>query len=518
MRRYLVQPNRDFDGVNDYDVIIVGTGIAGLFTALNISGDKRVLLVTKDDMRTNNSYLAQGGIAVTMHGDDEASHISDSLKAGGGYNEMAALEKLVSEGESCIEKLIQYGVDFDRDPEGHLLRTREGGHSERRILHQRDMTGKAIIEGLIKEVASRTNIEVRTGFYVLDLLTDAHKIYGVVALEQSDYVTLFSESIVLATGGIGEVYGKSTNAMGSTADGMAMALRAGVKLKDMEFIQFHPTALDEVGDKYFLISEAVRGEGGILVNDLDERFMEGIHKLKELAPRDVVAKAINDQFEKGRKVYLDVRHMDKAYLMDRFPTIYNHCLEIGIDISKALVPITPVQHYIMGGIETDLRGQTSMEGLYACGETARTGVHGANRLASNSLLEGVVFGNAVAMAINGNAPALNVTDAMAGCSFTIPAQKERSEVPEDFKIERIIDEIHEIMTHDGFIIRNESAMAEGLEKIQVLIDRFGKIPVRSIGEAKCLNMLIVSKAILQAAKSRKQSLGSHIVDGGETDV
>lgn len=384
-----------------YDVIIVGSGISGLMCALNIESDKKVILITKSNLNNSNSNLAQGGIAASINQKNKASHIEDTLKAGSFINNKKVVEKVINYSDEIVEKLIGFDVKFDRDANNNILFTKEGGHSERRILHCKDQTGEKIMESLIYQLENRTNIEVRESSFALDILMHDDEAFGLIVKDENDNLkSLYSNSIILASGGIGRVFTNSTNTLESTGDGVAMAIRAGAKLNDMEFVQFHPTAFNVNIEDGFLISEAVRGEGGKLLNSDGRDFMMGVHKLKELAPRDVVSQAIFRELKSGRQVFLDIRHKTDKYLKNRFPYIYNHCICHGINMSKDLIPIKPIQHYFMGGIKVDDKGRSSVKGLYAIGECANTGAHGANRLASNSLLEASAYALIVSREIN----------------------------------------------------------------------------------------------------------------------
>lgn len=384
--------------MNLYDVIIIGTGIGGLFTALNIEEDKNILMITKSDLGSGSSKLAQGGIVACKN---KKSHYKDTLVAGSFYNNKEAVRVLQNDASFNINKLIELGVNFDKDKEGNLLYTKEGGHSEPRILHCRDTTGEEIIKVLKDKVKKRKNITIKENEFVADII---HKNgVNMVITVDSELKAFYGNTIVIATGGVGQIYENTTNPIDITGDGIALARRAGIKVCDMEFIQFHPTGMyEENGENASLISEAIRGEGGILRNIKGERFMEKYHEMKDLAPRDIVSRSIFKEIieTKSDYVYLDVTHLDGDYIKKRFPNIYKMCLSKGVDITKDYIKVSPTQHYLIGGIETDLKGRTGLNDVYACGECTRTGVHGANRLASNSLLEGIVFANIIADEIN----------------------------------------------------------------------------------------------------------------------
>ncbi|MDO5301565.1 MAG: L-aspartate oxidase [Tissierellia bacterium] len=380
-----------------HDVIIVGTGAAGLFCALNLPEDAKVLMITKDKLENSDSYLAQGGICCMLGPEDFDSYFEDTMRAGHYENDPAAVENMLLGSQHVIHGLLDLGVDFDRDADGKLSFTREGGHSRYRILHHQDITGKEIVTKLIERVQERKNIVTREYVEMVDLLTEEGRCYGIVARDEEGQEELLSAgAVVLATGGLGGLFDHSTNFPHITGDGLAIALRHGVELRNIAYIQIHPTSLysREPGRK-FLISEAVRGEGAKLINHQGQRFTD------ELKPRDVVAAAIKAEMERQGTdhVFLSFADIPREVILSHFPNIYERCLEEGYDITREPVPVTPAQHYLMGGIGTDTQGKTSMERLYAIGETACNGVHGANRLASNSLLESLVFAERAALAI-----------------------------------------------------------------------------------------------------------------------
>ena len=383
-----------------YDVIIVGTGVAGLYAALNFPEDVSVLLISKRELSLSNSSLAQGGVACvldTVH-DNYRLHISDTLVAGKYKNKLSAVEKLVKEGPSDVLRIKELGVDFDENPDGTLCKTLEAGHSRHRIVHHKDSTGKAMTDGLIAAVRQRGNIELLENA----LMYSIHKTLGgfyLSVLHDGAPLYFGCNYCIFATGGIGRVYQYTTNSAIATGDGIAFAYMLGAKIANLSRIQFHPTAFAAESDRErFLISEAVRGEGAVLLNCNGERFAFDYDKRGELAPRDVVSNAIIRESIKtnDRHFYLDITHKPADFLRERFPLIYSRCLEEGVDITRDRIPVFPCQHYLMGGIDVDLNSRTSIEGLYAAGECSHTGVHGANRLASNSLLEALVYSRTAA--------------------------------------------------------------------------------------------------------------------------
>ncbi|WP_160036657.1 L-aspartate oxidase [Paenibacillus sp. An7] len=381
------------------DLLVIGTGIAGLFTAIEASRDRQVLMITKRTLLESNTRYAQGGIAaVTAEDDSPAYHMQDTLTAGAGLCREEAVKVLVSEGPERVRELISLGTAFDIE-NGELALTQEGAHSHRRILHANgDATGYEIVRALAKQVASHASIKVWDEHFVVDLVTRSGECRGAIVQEaDGGRIYVKADAVVLCSGGAGQLYRYTTNPEVATADGIAMAYRAGAEIRDMEFIQFHPTSLCYPGAPRFLISEAVRGEGAVLRNIRGERFMHKYHPQLELAPRDIVARAIVSEMEhtKATQVYLDITHETLDRIKLRFPTIYETCMNYGLDMASDWIPVAPAAHYMMGGVKTNLHGESSIQRLFACGEVSSTGVHGANRLASNSLSEAIVFGKRI---------------------------------------------------------------------------------------------------------------------------
>lgn len=379
------------------DFIVVGAGVAGLSAAIELASAGRVLIVAKDSLRESSSEYAQGGIAAALSDDDEVElHEHDTMVAGDGLCDVEAVRTLVEEAPAAIERLIEWGAAFDREGT-KLLFAREGAHSRNRVLHAHgDSTGREIVRTLRHKARSIENISFHTFAAVTDLLPQEGEIAGVLAFDEKTQrtVSVSARAVLLATGGLGRVFENTTNPDVATGDGVACAYRAGAAVSDIEFVQFHPTALYVPSAPRFLLSEALRGEGAYLRNASGERFMERYHPLKELAPRDVVSRAIVMELRAtgDASAFLDLTHLPSGFVRDRFPRIYETCLQYGVDPERTPVPVRPAAHYAMGGVNTDLFGRTSLPRLFAAGEVACTGVHGANRLASNSLLEGVVFG------------------------------------------------------------------------------------------------------------------------------
>lgn len=491
------------------DVLILGGGLAGLYTALNIDKSKKIIIASKEPLGLSNSYLAQGGIAGELNTDEKvlAKHIEDTLIAGSGLFDKDAIKELVYDASENLKMLIDLGVPFDVDENGKILLTREGGHSTRRILHAGgDATGKNIMETLIALIKKRENVTIIENYMLYNLIMKDNVCYGgeLISMD-NEFCNVFASSTLLATGGIGAIYKDSTNAHGATGDGIAAAYRAGAKLRGMEFVQFHPTVFYDVtgnikGQK-FLISEAVRGEGAYLLNINGERFMQKYDKRLELAPRDVVSQSIMKEMYDtwSQYVYIDARHLGKKFLMKRFPTIYEKCLESGYHMESDLIPVAPVEHFGIGGVQIDLDGETSITNLFANGECCSSGVHGANRLASNSLLECVVFGKKIAQKIN-EKPESEVESWDIEISFSV----------NNNNYHPIREEIRETMSKYVFIVRD----TEGLHLAQRIIDRhynnLCKHPFTTVDYYRALNIATVAKLITDAAEARKESIGCHL--------
>lgn len=388
------------------DVLIVGSGVSGLYSSLNLRDDLEILLATKSDLQKTNTSLAQGGISTARDENDIELFIEDTLKAGKYKNNVDAVKILAKESESKIIDLINLGVDFDID-NNNLKYTKEGAHSTNRIVHIKDKTGKGVEDTLINRVKEKENIHIYEYTYLVDIIKDKNKCLGAVLIKDNIQFNIYAKKVILATGGIGGVFKNTTNQKILNGDSIAIALKHNIKLKNLDYIQIHPTAFfeDEKDERRLLISEAVRGEGAKLIDINGERFID------ELLPRDIVSKAIFNQMKKTNSSYvnLDLTFMDKEYVIKRFPYIYSECLKRGVDITKDYIKVSPAQHYFMGGIDVSLDSKTSLENLYAVGETSCTGVHGANRLASNSLLEGLVFSKRASDSINNTIDDINIT-------------------------------------------------------------------------------------------------------------
>ncbi len=476
------------------DYIVIGSGIAGLTTSLFLAKTGKVSVLTKAQEEESNSFRAQGGIAAAVGEKDSPElHLRDTLRTGVDLCNPESVDLMVKMGPETIKMLIDWGTPFDRSGNQYAL-AKEGAHSVSRILRvQGDSTGAGITSTLLEHVARQSNIQVKTHTMVADLIVADGACRGVLALDENRNLTgyMARKGVVLATGGCGQVFRYTTNDLVATGDGFAIAHRAGVQLMDMEFVQFHPTALAVETNPMFLISEAVRGEGAILINDLGEAFMERYHDWKDLAPRDVVSKAIYAEMQQGREIFLDARKIGE-YFKDRFPKIYDACTKMGIDPVHDLIPVRPAAHFIMGGVRTDSYGRTSLSRLFACGEVACTGVHGANRLASNSLLEGAVFAQRVAARLSAYEDQATDIDPSLILDVSIDKQEE------DIK-----NEIRQIVWDHAGIIRSSEGLKEGLALLEQL---FAKL---STGMFESRNMLTTAQLIMKAALWREESRGGH---------
>ncbi|MBS3816287.1 MAG: L-aspartate oxidase [Candidatus Thermoplasmatota archaeon] len=488
------------------DFLVVGSGIAGLYTSLQLSGIGEVKVITKDEIKESSTEYAQGGIAAVLDKEDSwRLHKEDTLEAGDGFCDEKAVEVLVKNSSKRVKELIELGTQFDYI-EGELDLAREGAHSRRRVLHARgDATGQEIRESLTKAAKKDGEIELFERMFLIDLITNEQKIRGALCWsdERERYVVYSTDHVILASGGCGMVFQNTTNPKVTTGDGVSVAYRAGAEITDMEFIQFHPTAFHSSNGSSFLISETVRGEGGLLRNEEGDRFMLEYHEDAELAPRDVVARAIVKEAKKFEKdhVWLDVTHLDDDFLRGRFPKIYQTLQDFGIKMAEDLIPVGPSAHYMIGGVKTDLHGSTNIEGLYACGEVASTGVHGANRLASNSLLEGLVFGKRIYEKIAEE----DIEKERSGeFDLDLPDFQEETGKAADLK-----DQMRELMMDKAGIVRKEDELVELIKRLEDGIksveDLKGFNP--EIWESK--NMLQVGKFVSKSALMREESRGAH---------
>ena len=512
------------------DFLVIGSGIAGLTYALKVASqfpEKTVLVITKAQADETNTKYAQGGIAGVMDHENDSfeKHIEDTLIAGDGLVRREIAEIVVKEGVDRINELISWGAQFDKESDGDYKLGKEGGHSEFRILHHKDVTGQEMERALLEAVARHTNIRIIKHCFVVDIITQHHlgclvtkstpniECYGVYVLnrETNEIETILAKITLLATGGNGQVYRSTTNPGIATGDGIGMVYRAKGRIENMEFIQFHPTALYEPGvrGQAFLITEAVRGDGGILRNRKGEAFMERYDHRKDLAPRDIVARAIDSEMkiDGTEHVFLDTRHIALDKFVEHFPNIYEKCKSVGIDVSKDLIPVAPAAHYSCGGIKTDEWGRTSITNLYACGECASTGLHGANRLASNSLLEAMVFAHRSAMDGIQKMPTL---DFKAG----IPDWNASgtTEPKEMILITQSLKELQQVMSDYVGIVRTNIRLGRALKRIDLLWEETESLyqtTILSPQLCELRNMITVGYLIVKGADFRKESRGLH---------
>ncbi len=494
-------------------IIIIGSGIAGLNAGLKAAGKgHKVTVVTKKKMVESATNRAQGGIAAVLsQTDDFKKHIQDTLKAGCFHNNKKAVAMMVKNAPRVIHELIEISVPF-ATLHGKLLLTKEGGHGERRIAFVGDYTGQAIEKALVKKVKHMKNITILEHVIAVDLLVKDGRCHGVQIYRadrknsRGKTENLFADYVVLASGGLGQIYTHTTNPDISTGDGYAIAARAGAKFKDMEFIQFHPTAFQKKNGEFFLLSEALRGEGAYIRNSSEARFMKKIHEMAELAPRDIVSRAIFHELKKG-KVYLDLRHLNEEKLHTRFPKITEVLQQNGYRIFKDLIPISPAAHYCCGGLETDLKGQTCIKNLYAFGEVAWTGVHGANRLASNSLLEALVFSDQISSQIMNDK--LKKIKKLRKAVFPLPkiARLTKRKLREILFLKTLI---RKIMWENVGIIRKKKTLEDAKEIFEYI--HYALTPLFQTFHPKILevkNMLETGLLVIDAALKRKKSLGCH---------
>ena len=487
------------------DFLVIGAGVAGLRAAVELAGAGTVLVLAKREVTESNTQWAQGGIAAALSDEDEISlHLQDTLQAGDGLCNPEAAKVLVEDAPERIDELIQWGTEFDRQGT-KLTFGREGAHSRNRILHAHgDSTGREILRALYAKSKTLKNISVREFEFSTDLIVEDGRVCGIHLInERGEKQQMSASAVLLATGGMGQLYRNTTNPAVATGDGVAMAFRAGAEISDMEFIQFHPTALYLKNAPRFLLSEALRGEGAYLRNIELHRFMPKYHPMGELAPRDVVARAILHELEvsqvKDPFVYLDLTHLDPDHVKKRFPRIYATCMQFNIDITADMIPIRPAAHYAMGGVRTDLEGRCTLPGLYAAGEAAATGVHGANRLASNSLLEGLVFG---ARAGKTMLDELRHPPASAAKS-----RRAVSNGPVDTATEEVIREVQDLMWRDVGIVRTGTGLKAAIEHLNRLAPRVAHPQTRRAHEAQNLHAL--GLLVARSALAREESRGAH---------
>jgi L-aspartate oxidase len=507
------------------DFLVIGSGIAGLSFALKAAKFGKVILLCKTTLNEANTALAQGGIAsVTYTPDNFEKHISDTLIAGDGHCNRAAVEKVVREAPEQINELINWGVNFDKNADGKFDLHREGGHCEHRILHHKDNTGFEIQQNLVQRAKEESNIEILEHHFAIDIITQHHlgkivthhtpniECYGAYVLNETANTihTFLSKITLLSTGGIGNVYLTSTNPNISTGDGIAMAHRARAIIEDMEFVQFHPTALYNPGERpSFLITEAMRGYGAVLRTQDGNEFMHKYDERRSLAPRDIVSRSIDNEMKiRGEYfVYLDVTHKDAEETKKHFPNIYKKCMDLGIDITKDYIPVSPIEHYLCGGIKVDLNARTSINRLYAAGECSCTGLHGGNRLASNSLIEAIVY----------------ATAAMNDAKKILPSLQHKQNIPdwddegtslneEMILITQTFNEVEQIMSTYVGIVRSDLRLTRAMRRLEILFRETEELFDKSVASRKICelrNVISVSYLIIKQAMQRKESLGLH---------
>lgn len=504
-----------------HDVLVIGSGAAGLSLALRLPSSCRVAIVSKADLNQGSTYWAQGGMAAVLHkGDTIDSHVADTLAAGAGLCQREAVEFTVRNSRRCVEWLVEQGVDFDRldddtnqlsetGEEFHL--TMEGGHSHRRIIHAADRTGRAISEVLTERAAEAENIEIYTHRMAVDVVVENGRCQGAYILDQrTGHVDLFeARAVVLATGGASKAYLYTSNPDGASGDGIAMAWRAGCRVANLEFNQFHPTCLYHPQAKSFLITEAIRGEGGRLLLPDGERFMQNFDERGELAPRDIVARAIDHEMKRlgADCVFLDISHQPREFLEQHFPTVMSRCLEFGIDISKEPIPVVPAAHYTCGGIVVDQHSLTDVAGLYAVGESSSTGLHGANRMASNSLLECVVFAQSAAEHISET-----IADAPLPGGAPAWDESQVTDSDEDVVISHNWDELRRFMWDYVGIVRTNKRLQRALHRVQLLQSEIGEYYGNyKVGNdlLELRNLAMVAQLMIECAIDRKESRGLH---------
>lgn len=511
--------------IMESDFLVIGSGIGGLSYALKVAHYGKVTIVTKSELSVANTYYAQGGIAsVTYEPDSIEQHINDTMVCGSNINDRQVVELIVRNAPAQIDQLINWGVDFDKLPDGLYELAREGGHSQNRILHHKDYTGAEIENRLIDQVKAHKNITILENHFAVDLLTQHHlghlvkrslpgtECYGayVLDLKSKNVFTLLAKVTMLATGGVGNIYHATTNPSVATGDGIAMAHRAKAIVRDMEFIQFHPTSLYNPSERpSFLISEAVRGFGGILRTRDGKEFMHKYHHLGSLAPRDITARSIDNELKMSGDDYLwlDITHKDADAIREHFPSIYNKCLSLGIDITKDYIPVVPAAHYCCGGVQVDTNAETSIARLYSVGETSSTGLHGANRLASNSLIEAVVYADLAAK---------HSIERVGSLKFQADIPQwdiKGTSHPEEFVlITQDYKEMQQIMSYYVGIVRSNIRLDRALHRLQILHQETEHLYKRStLSQPLCelRNMIAIGYLVIKQAREQHQSVGLH---------
>lgn len=512
------------------DYLVIGSGLAGLSFALKVADSGSVTIITKTKLANTNTSFAQGGIAAVLSQPDSfASHINDTLVAGAGLCDRTVVEKVIETAPHLIHDLLQWGTQFDTAKNGNFDLAREGGHSKFRVLHHKDNTGYEIQRALCEQVRKHPNIRIIEDCFAIDIITQHHlgklvkrhftdiQCFGVYALdtENNTIVTILAKITMLASGGAGHIYSNTTNPAVATGDGIAMVYRAKGILDNMEFVQFHPTALYNPKEKpAFLISEAMRGAGGILKNTSGNEFMHKYDERGSLAPRDIVARAIDSEMKIHGSdfVYLDCRHFSKETLLGHFPTIYEKCLSVGIDISQQMIPITPAAHYFCGGVKVDLEGKTSIQNLYAAGEVSCTGLHGANRLASNSLLEAIAYADFAAKSASQHIQTIDFAQNIPDWDDKGTTQPE-----EMILITQNVKEVQQILSHYVGIVRSEVRLKRAFNRLWTIYMETEELYKQSkLSPRLCelRNVIQVGYLVIKAANARKKSIGLHYMAAG----
>jgi len=491
------------------DFLIIGSGIAGLRAAIELASEGRVLVLTKADARAGSTGFAQGGIAAAVAADDSvALHAADTMRAGDGLCDEQAVNVLVSDGPAFVRELIEWGAAFDRQSDGSLDLAREGAHSARRVLHAHDATGREIGRVLAERLATLRRVEVRDHAVVVQAIVEDGAVAGVRFLDAEGRLgEARATATLLATGGAGQIYRETTNPAVASGDGVALAYLAGARVADLEFVQFHPTVLAVPGAPRYLLSEALRGEGARLINEAGEPFMSRYEAEGDLAARDRVSRAmVRESTRTGRPVYLSMAHLPGATVLDRFPAIAGFCRQVGLDLAHDRLPVSPAAHYLMGGVVTDLEGRTSLPGLFAAGEVAATGVHGANRLASNSLLEGLVFGGRAGRAMS----------AIARTDWPTPTtQAWTGPLPEGTDVEIPIaeEQLRELMWQSAGVFRHRDGLMKAQTRLEPSWDAIeGAVAAGARFSAeswRSASLVTVSRLIVRAALRREESRGAH---------
>lgn len=502
--RYLVDFNlRDLD-IIETDVLVVGSGIAGLTAAFECAPFFKTMVLSKSSLSDTATWYAQGGIASAISNDDSIElHYRDTVKAGAGLCDTKVVRAFINESLGAISFLRNLGTEFDQQT-GKIQLALEGGHSKARILHRRDYTGSEVQQKLVKAVLKKKGINVIENAFSVDLLTEGNKCIGILAKKKERLFAILAKSVILATGGAGQLYSVTTNPNISTGDGMAMAYRAGAELMDMEFMQFHPTSLHTKQSPRFLITEALRGAGAYLVDSEGKRFLQSIDKAAELASRDIVAQAIFQQMQSQNKdyVHLDAKHIKENVLVDSFPSVYKACLDAGYDLLRDLAPVSPAAHFMIGGIKTDVDGRTTVKNLYASGEVAATGFHGANRLASNSLLEGVVLSRRIARYLHKNLP-LDKAQSLAS--------KHKRRVTSADKLPMTLKkDIQKNMWQNVGLVRTKQSMKEAQKSIRRINQRVKTTILSSSADFQLANLAVLAQIVINSALWRNESRGVHM--------